>query len=82
MAYSLLATLPPIYGLYTSFYPVIIYWIFGTSRQISIGTFAVISLMVAGTIADLESKYVPPVGFNASLNKFTMQIILTFIRMG
>ena len=66
MAYSLLATLPPIYGLYTSFYPVLIYWIFGTSKQISIGTFAVISLMVASTITDLEPKYVPPVGFNAS----------------
>ena len=72
MAYSLLASLPPIYGLYTSFYPVLIYWIFGTSKQISIGTFAVVSLMVASTIADLEPKYVPPIGFDPlSLNATT-----------
>ena len=64
MGYALLATLAPIYGLYTSFFPVLIYWIFGTSRQISIGTFAVVSLMVADNLAEMEPKYVPPVGFN------------------
>lgn len=60
MGYALLAELPPIYGLYTSFFPSLVYLIFGTSRQISIGTLAITCIMLGTLITDMEKKYIPP----------------------
>eukprot|EP00731_Ephydatia_muelleri_P037610 Em0520g1a len=55
LAYGLLTGLDPVYGLYTSFVPVIVYSILGTSRQLSTGTFAVICLMVGNSINQVFS---------------------------
>ncbi|XP_060096584.1 sulfate transporter-like [Heteronotia binoei] len=53
IAYSLLAGQEPIYGLYTSFFASIIYFLFGTSRHISVGIFGVLCLMI-GEVVDRE----------------------------
>lgn len=37
MAYSMLAEMPPIVGLYLSFFPVLIYFVFASSRHDSMG---------------------------------------------
>ncbi|XP_056425835.1 chloride anion exchanger-like [Hyla sarda] len=53
LAYALLANVSPGYGLYTSFFPVVVYFFLGTSRHISAGPFPVVSLMVGSVVANL-----------------------------
>ncbi|XP_069018778.1 sulfate anion transporter 1 isoform X1 [Embiotoca jacksoni] len=50
IAYCLLAGVEPIYGLYTSFYANIIYFLMGTSRHVSVGIFSLMSLMVGQVV--------------------------------
>ena len=53
MAYALLAGLPPEIGLYASIVPVLVYALFGTSRQLAVGPVAIVSLMTASALAPL-----------------------------
>ncbi|QUC18323.1 uncharacterized protein UV8b_02564 [Ustilaginoidea virens] len=56
MAYALLAELEPQFGLYSSFMGVMIYWVFGTSKDISIGPVAVLSTVVGSVVRDVVSS--------------------------
>ncbi|KAF4450369.1 putative sulfate permease II [Fusarium austroafricanum] len=57
MAYALLATLAPDFGLYTSFAGAATYWLFGTSKDIVIGTTAVGSLLVGEVISHVHESH-------------------------
>uniref|UniRef100_A0A4W3ILJ6 Solute carrier family 26 member 10 n=1 Tax=Callorhinchus milii TaxID=7868 RepID=A0A4W3ILJ6_CALMI len=61
MAFALLTSVAPVYGLYTSFFPVVLYMLFGTGRHVSTGTFAVISLMTGSVVESLVPR---PMGMN------------------
>ncbi|KAM4523908.1 solute carrier family 26 member 3 [Fundulus diaphanus] len=66
LAFSLLASLPPSYGLYTAFFPMLTYFFLGTSRHISVGSFPVLSLMVGAVV----TRLVPEDGPHANITDF------------
>uniref|UniRef100_A0A4W3GIU2 Solute carrier family 26 member 9 n=1 Tax=Callorhinchus milii TaxID=7868 RepID=A0A4W3GIU2_CALMI len=68
MAFALLASLPPVNGLYSSFFPLIVYFFLGTTHHMVPGTFAVLSIIVGSVcqslVPDSEFQY-----FNETLNQ-------------
>ncbi|XP_027694513.1 chloride anion exchanger [Vombatus ursinus] len=55
MAFALLVDVPPVYGLYAAFFPVIVYFFFGTSRHLSVGPFPILSMMVGAVVTKIGS---------------------------
>ncbi|XP_055016012.1 chloride anion exchanger-like [Boleophthalmus pectinirostris] len=60
LAYCLLASLPPWYGLFSAFFPVVIYFFLGTSRHISVGPFPVLCLMIGSVVTRIVPDDAPP----------------------
>uniref|UniRef100_A0A8C5UA63 SLC26A/SulP transporter domain-containing protein n=1 Tax=Malurus cyaneus samueli TaxID=2593467 RepID=A0A8C5UA63_9PASS len=56
MAFALLANLPPVNGLYSSFFPLVPYLEFLTSPLCSAGTFAVVSIIVGSICNELAPE--------------------------
>lgn len=85
MAYAMIAGLPPVFGLYASLVPQIIYAIMGTSRQLAVGPVAMDSLLVASGLGALSlsgiDEYITMAIFLALFMGF-IQLVLGLFRMG
>ena len=57
VAYALLAGVPPQSGLYACLLPMVLYAIFGSSKQLVVGPVAVAALLVTATVSDLAPRY-------------------------
>ncbi|XP_074174699.1 anion exchange transporter [Rhinolophus sinicus] len=53
LAFAILSSVHPVFGLYGSLFPVIIYAIFGMGRHVATGTFALTSLISANAVERL-----------------------------
>lgn len=85
MAYGLLAGLPPIYGLYAGIIPLLLYSFFGTSRQLSVGPVALVSLLVLsgiGAIAEQGTMEFVSLAITTALIAGFIQIVLGVSRLG
>ncbi|MFK8101558.1 MAG: SulP family inorganic anion transporter [Saprospiraceae bacterium] len=85
MAYAMLAGLPPIYGLYASTIPLIIYAIFGTSRQLAVGAVAMVALLISsgvGQLAELGSEEFIGLAILLALMVGVIQFLMGVFRLG
>ncbi|XP_061467588.1 anion exchange transporter [Rhineura floridana] len=80
LAFAVLSSVHPVFGLYGSLFPAIIYAIFGMGHHVATGTFALTSLISANAV----ERLVPPMSSNFTtdnnstvlgLSEFEMQRI-------
>jgi SulP family sulfate permease len=85
MAYAMIAGMPPIFGLYASFIPPLIYALFGTSRQLSVAPVAMISLLIGAGVGQLapagSGEYIS-LTIALSLMVGVLQLLFGLFRMG
>ena len=80
MSYAKIATLPVQYGLYSSFVGVFIYCFFATSKDVTIGPVAVMSLQTAHVIATVQAAH--PQEWTAELIATSLAFFCGIITLG
>jgi len=85
MAYAMIAGLPPIYGLYASTLPLLLYALLGTSRHLAVGPVAMVSLLTAagiGTLAEGGTEVYITLAITLAFMVGMIQFLLGVFRLG
>ena len=89
MSYAILAGVQPVTGIYTAVFPVLVYVLMGTMHQVSMGTFAVVSIMIAqpvqhwGSSTNTTAEFSPiEVATSVTLCVGIIQLLLGIIGCG
>lgn len=85
LAYAMLAGLPPEAGLYASIVPLMVYAVLGTSRTLSVGPVAVLSLMTAAALSRLDlpdSQAYVTAALTLALMSGLILLVLGLLRLG
>ena len=85
MAYAMLAGMPPIYGLYASTLPLIIYALLGTSRQLAVGPVALVAILISsglGQMAEIGSPEFISLAFSLAFVVGIIQFLMGLLRTG
>ncbi len=85
MAYALLAGMPPIYGLYASLIPLVVYALLASSRHVTPGTVAIDSLIMVfalGNLAEPNTAEYVQIALLFAFMVGTVHLIMAIGRMG
>ena len=85
MAYALVAGVQPVYGLYASLLPLVVYALLGRSRELALGPGALDTLLIGVTIGGLSMASNPNAATVAAVIAFQVaiiQIVLGLLRGG
>lgn len=85
MSYAMLAGLPPYIGLYASVMPLLVYALFGTSRQLAVGPVAMVALLVSsgvGVLAPIGSDEYIAMAILLALMVGVIQFLMGAFRLG
>jgi sulfate permease, SulP family len=85
MAYAVLAGLPPIIGLYAATIPVLVYALFGSSRQLAVGPVAIVSIITfegVSRLAEPGSSEFIGLALSLALMVGVIQLAMGLLRTG
>ena len=85
MAYAMVAGLPPVYGLYASLFPPLVYALLGTSNKVSTGPVALDAILIITGLSALAapgSDQYLELAFALALMVGLMQLLLGLMRFG